>query len=186
MRNPDEKFTFNFPDVNGKLVSNEDPQFKNKVVLAIVTGTWCPNCHDEAQYLVQLDKKYHDKGLEIVALDFEEPEQQGSLERERAFVKQYGVKYTYLIAGAPAEMWEKVPQFVNLNTWPATVFIGRDGQVKGIHSGFASPASGEFNAQLQAGVHAKIEQLLAEKNGDSLTASATDVPADPGKKDPGK
>lgn len=30
----------------------------------------------------------------IVALDFEEPEQQGSLERERAFVKQYGVKYT--------------------------------------------------------------------------------------------
>jgi len=94
--------------VDGKPVSNEDPRFKNKVVLAIVTGTWCPNCHDEAQYLVKLDKKYRDKGLAIVALDFEEPEQQGSLTRERAFVKQYGVDYTYLIAGAPAEMWEKV------------------------------------------------------------------------------
>ena len=107
VRDPNEKFTFNFPDVDGHRISNDDPRFKGKVVLAIVTGTWCPNCHDEAQYLVKLDKKYHNKGLAIVALDFEEPEQQGSLARERAFVKQYGVKYTYLIAGAPAEMWKR-------------------------------------------------------------------------------
>jgi thiol-disulfide isomerase/thioredoxin len=171
VRDPNEKFTFNLPDVNGKLISNDDPRFKDKVVLAIVTGTWCPNCHDEAQYLVQLDKKYRDKGLAIVALDFEEPEQQGNLDRERAFVKQYGVNYTYLIVGAPAEMWEKVPQAVNLNTWPATIFIGRDGLVKGIHSGFASPASGEFNRQLQDEFTAKIEQLLAEKPTHNLAAS---------------
>jgi len=162
-RDPHEKFAFSFPDDHGKLVSNEDPRFKGKVVLAIVTGTWCPNCHDEAQYLVQLDKKYRDKGLAIVALDFEEPDQQGNLEREHAFVKQYGVKYTYLIAGAPEEMWEKVPQLVNLNTWPATVFIGRDGTIRNVHSGFASPASGEFNAQLKKEFTAKIETLLAER-----------------------
>jgi thiol-disulfide isomerase/thioredoxin len=165
VRDPNEKFVFNFPDVNGKLVSNDDPRFKGKVVLAIVTGTWCPNCHDEAKYLVQLDKKYHDRGLAIVALDFEEPEQQGSLERERAFVKQYGVKYTYLIAGAPSDLGQKVPQLVNLNTWPATVFVGRDGRVKSIHSGFASPASGDFNRQLQQEFTAKIDQLLAEPTG---------------------
>jgi thiol-disulfide isomerase/thioredoxin len=165
VRDANEKFAFNFPDVDGKLISNDDPRFKGKVVLAIVTGTWCPNCHDEAQYLVELDKKYRDKGLAIVALDFEEPEQQKSLERERAFVKKYGVKYTYLIAGAPAEMWEKVPQAVNLNTWPATLFIGRDGLVRSIHSGFASPASGEFNDQLKREFTAKIEKLLAERAG---------------------
>ncbi len=170
VRDANEKFAFNFPDVNGKLVSSEDPRFKNKVVLAIVTGTWCPNCHDEAQYLVQLDKKYRDKGLAIVALDFEEPEEQGKLTRERAFVKQYGVEYTYLIAGAPAEMWEKVPQAVNLNTWPATIFVGRDGLVKGIHSGFASPASGEFNKQLQDEFTAKIEHLLAENAAQQTAA----------------
>ena len=169
-RDPNERFTFNFPDVNGKLVSSDDPRFKGKVVLAIVTGTWCPNCHDEAQYLVQLDKKYRDKGLAIVALDFEEPEQQASLARERAFVKQYGVDYTYLIAGAPAEMWEKVPQAVNLNTWPATLFVGRDGRVRSIHSGFASPASGEFNEQLKKEFTSKIEALLAER-APTLTAA---------------
>jgi thiol-disulfide isomerase/thioredoxin len=178
VRDPNEKFAFNFPDVNGKLVSNDDPRFKGKVVLAIVTGTWCPNCHDEAQYLVQLDKKYRDKGLAIVALDFEEPEQQGSLERERAFVKQYGVQYTYLIAGAPSDMWEKVPQLVNLNTWPATIFVGRDGLVKGVHSGFASPASGQFHKELQEEFTAKIEQLLAQ-NATQSTAAAT-TPVKPG------
>jgi thiol-disulfide isomerase/thioredoxin len=172
VRDANEKFAFNFPDADGKLVSSDDPRFKGKVVLAIVTGTWCPNCHDEAQFLVQLDKKYRDKGLAIVALDFEEPEQQGSLARERAFVKQYGVKYTYLIAGAPTEMWEKVPQLVNLNTWPATVFVGRDGRVKGVHSGFASPASGEFNRQLKKEFTAKIEELLAQK-GSVAVAEAT-------------
>jgi thiol-disulfide isomerase/thioredoxin len=179
MKDPNEVFAYSFPDVNGKILSNNDPKFKGKVVLAIVTGTWCPNCHDEAQYLVQLDKKYRDKGLAIVALDFEEPEQQGSLERERAFVKKYGVEYTYLIAGAPSDMWEKVPQAVNLNTWPATIFVGRDGLVKGIHSGFASPASGDFNRQLQEEFTSKIEQLLSEKPAQNL-ADTSPVPAKPG------
>jgi thiol-disulfide isomerase/thioredoxin len=172
MRDPNEVFTFKFPDVNGKLVSNDDPQFKGKVVLAIITGTWCPNCHDEAQYLVQLYKKYHDKGLEIVALDFEEPEQQDTLSREKAFVQHYGVPYTYLIAGAPSEMWEKVPQAVNLNTWPATLFIGRDGRVKLIHSGFAAHSSGEFNQRLQQEFTSTIESLLAGKDTPQLASVA--------------
>ena len=172
IRDANEKFAFNFPDESGKLVSSDDPRFKGKVVVAVVTGTWCPNCHDEARFLVQLDKKYRDKGLAIVALDFEEPEEQSTLNRERAFVKEYGVNYTYLIAGAPSEMWEKVPQAVNLNTWPATIFVGRDGLVKGIHSGFASQASGEFNDQLKAEFTAKIEKLLAE-NAATQSASVS-------------
>jgi thiol-disulfide isomerase/thioredoxin len=162
VRDPNERFAFSFPDVDGKLRSQDDPKFKGKVVLAIVTGTWCPNCHDEAQYLVPLYKKYRDRGLEIVALDFEEPEQQDELDRAKAFIAKYGVEYTYLIAGAPAEMWEKVPQAVNLNTWPATIFVGRDGKVRLIHSGFAATASGEFNAQLRQEFESTIERLLAE------------------------
>lgn len=170
IRDPDEIFTFNFPDLDGKLVSNED--FKGKVVVAIVTGTWCPNCHDEAQYLVELDKQYRDQGLEIVALTFEEPAQHEELERARAFVKQYGVEYTYLLAGAPAEMWEKVPQLNQLNTWPATLFVGRDGKIKAVHAGFASPASGEFHAQLRRQFTARIEQLLAERPPEQADASS--------------
>jgi len=168
VRNPDDVFKFSFPNDHGKLVSNDDPQFKGKVVIAMVTGTWCPNCHDEAQYLVKLYSKYHSKGLEIVALDFEEPSQLKSLEREQAFVKHYGVKYDYLIAGTTAELWDKIPQFTNLNSWPTIIFIGRDGKVKATHTGFASPASGEFYTQLAAEFEANVEKLLAEKPSQDL------------------
>ena len=151
-------------------MSNEDPRFKGKVVLAVVTGTWCPNCHDEAQYLVQLYSKYHDQGLEIVALDFEEPDQQVSLKRVNSFIKQYRVPYPYLIAGEPSEMWDKIPQAVNLNTWPATLFIGRDGKVKATHAGFASAASGVYNDELKTEFTSTIERLLKENAGARTSA----------------
>jgi hypothetical protein len=69
-------------------------------------------------------------------------------------------------------MWEKVPQAVNLNTWPATLFIGRDGRVKLIHSGFAAPASGEFNQELKHEFTSTIESLLAGNNTPQLASAA--------------
>jgi thiol-disulfide isomerase/thioredoxin len=170
-KDPGEPFRFRFPDANGTIWSNEDPKFKGKVLMVNITGTWCPNCHDEAPYLEQLYKKYRDRGLEIVALDFEEPEQQADLTRARAFVKKYGIDYTYLIAGAPGELQDKVTQLVNLNTWPATIFIGRDGRIEGIHAGFAGPASGDFYGQLDQEYNSTIERLLS-KQSDSASAPA--------------
>ena len=179
VRDPNEVFKFSFPDDHGRLVSNDDPRFKGKVVIAMVTGTWCANCHDEAQYLVQLYAKYRSKGLEIVALDFEEPDQQKGLSREQAFVKHYGVKYTYLIAGDRAQVWEKIPYFTNLNSWPTIIFIGRDGKVKATHTGFASPASGEFYRQLDVEFTSNVEKLLAEKTPQDVTVARA-VPAKAG------
>ncbi len=106
-----------------------------------------------------------------MALDFEEPEQQADLTRARAFVKKYGIEYTYLIAGAPGELQDKVTQLVNLNTWPATIFIGRDGRIEGVHAGFAGPASGDFYRQLDQEYNSTIERLLSEQI-DSASAAA--------------
>jgi len=178
VRNPDEVFKYSFRDVNGKVVSNDDPRFKGKVVLAIVTGTWCPNCHDEAQYLVKLYDQYHAKGVEIVALDFEEADQAESLTRVNAFIKQYKIPYTYLIAGTPDEMWDKVPQAVNLNTWPATLFIGRDGKVKATYAGFASAASGVYNKELKQDFTSIIDRLLAGGSVQSTASIQQPVAAD--------
>ena len=60
-------------------------------------------------------------------------------------------------------MWDKVPQAVNLNTWPATLFIGRDGRVKATHAGFAAPGSGVFYTQLKDEFTSNIERMLKEK-----------------------
>lgn len=159
---PNEPFAFSFPDVNGRMVSNVDARFRGKVVLVNITGSWCPNCHDEAPFLAELYRKYRGQGLEIVALDFEEQEQLKDLTRLRGFIKHYGIEYTVLVGGDPDQVNQKIPQLINLNSWPTTVLIGRDGLVKGIHVGFASPASGNFNAELEQEVTARVEDLLAE------------------------
>lgn len=157
-----QPFEFKFRDVDGHVVSNTDSRFRGKVVLVNVTGSWCPNCHDEAPFLAGLYRKYRNAGLEIVALDFEEPEQLEDLTRLRAFVAHYGIEYTVLVGGTPEQVNQKIPQLANLNAWPTTVLVGRDGLVKGVHVGFASAASGEFNKQLEQDITARVEALLAE------------------------
>ncbi len=157
-----QPFQFSFPDLNGKLVSNTDPQFKNKVVIVNITGSWCPNCHDEAPFLAELYRKYHAQGLEIVALDFEETEQRKDPSRLHAFINKYGIEYTYLLAGEPSELQAKIPQAENLNAWPTTFFLGRDGKVHAVHAGFAAKASGEYNAELKQEVTDTVERLLSE------------------------
>jgi thiol-disulfide isomerase/thioredoxin len=162
IKDPNEPLRFSAPDLNGKLVSNTDPQFKGKVVLVSVTGSWCPNCHDEAPFLAELYRQYHAQGLEIVALDFEEPEQRKDPARLRAFIQKYGIPFTYLLAGEPADLQAAIPQAENLNSWPTTFFLGRDGKVRAIHAGFAAPATGEFNLALKKEVTERVEQLLEE------------------------
>jgi thiol-disulfide isomerase/thioredoxin len=162
MTDQNEPFQFSFPDINGERVSSTDPRFRNKVVIVTITGSWCPNCHDEAPFLVELYRRYHALGLEIVALDFEEPEQLTDKTRLRAFIKEYGIEYTYLIGGEPKELQAKITQAENLNSWPTTFFLGRDGKVRLIHAGFAAPASGEFHTRLQREVTETVERLLAE------------------------
>jgi thiol-disulfide isomerase/thioredoxin len=172
MKDPSEAFRFAFPDLNGKLVSNTDARFAGKVVLVNITGSWCPNCHDEAPFLEALYHKYHRLGLEIVALDFEEAEQLKDPTRLPAFIKRYGIEYTYLLAGIPDQLQEKVPQAENLNSWPTTFFLSRDGRVRGVHAGFAAAAAGEFHTEMQRRFTNTVERLLSE-SGAPASKTAT-------------
>src|ERR1700722_77848 len=162
VKDPTKPFTFAFNDINGKPVTNDDPRFRGKVVLINITGSWCPNCHDEAPFLAALYKKYHAQGLEIVALSFEEADQLKDPERLRAFIKKYGIDYTVLVGGEPSEAKDKLTQAVNWNAWPTTFFVGRDGLVRGAHAGFPSSGSGELFTKAKEEFEVKVERLLAE------------------------
>ena len=39
-------FQFAFPDLTGRLVTNDDARFKGQVVVIDIFGSWCPTCHD--------------------------------------------------------------------------------------------------------------------------------------------
>jgi thiol-disulfide isomerase/thioredoxin len=163
VKDPGEPFTFSFPDLQGRIVSNTDARFRRKVVIVSIGGSWCPNCHDEAPFLTELYRTYHPRGLEIVLLSFEEGDQLRSLTRLRAFIKRYAIQYTVLVPGAPSQLTEKIPQGANLYSFPTTFFLGRDVLVRGVHAGFAGKATGSFYTELRRETIARIEGLLAER-----------------------
>jgi thiol-disulfide isomerase/thioredoxin len=162
VKDASEPFHFRFPDLNGKMVSDADPRFKGKVVLVNITGSWCPNCHDEAPFLAETYRKYRAQGLEIVALSFEEADQLKDPVRLRAFIRRYGIEYTVLLAGDTDSAKEKLAQATNWDAWPTTFFLGRDGRVRAVHTGFPSKASGELYTKATEEFSAEVEKLLAE------------------------
>jgi thiol-disulfide isomerase/thioredoxin len=163
VKDPTEPFKFAFPDINGKVLSSTDARFRGKVVIVSISGSWCPNCHDEAPFLAELYNKYRSKGLEIVALSFEEDAQKAKgYPRLLAFNKRYGINYPVVLAGEQADLAEKVPQIHNLNSFPTTIFIGRDGLVRSVHAGFAGAVSGVFHNSAKEEITANVERLLAE------------------------
>ena len=161
VKDPSEPFRFAFPDLSGQLVSNTDARFAGKVVLVNISGSWCPNCHDEAPFLAALHRTYRAQGLEVVTLSFEDEDQLKDPQRLRAFLETYGIEYTVLLAGTPEQLKEKVPQAVNLDAFPTTFLLGRDGRVRGVHAGFPGPGSGEFHLKVERELTATVERLLS-------------------------
>jgi hypothetical protein len=105
----------------------------------------------------------------VVAFSFEEAEQLENPTRLRAFVKEYDIDYTVLLAGEPTQLAEKVPQVSNLNSFPTTLFVGRDGKLKATHAGFPSPASGSYFKQTRKDITNLVERLLDERTGATRT-----------------
>jgi thiol-disulfide isomerase/thioredoxin len=169
VKDPTTPFHYAFPDVTGKVVSDTDALFRGKVVILSIGGSWCPNCHDEAPFLSELYKEYRARGLEIVGLMFEnDPDPKVSRPRVQSFIKRYAAPYPMLIAGttqpSPTSktIAEALPQLVNFGAYPTTIFLGRDGRVRSVHAGFASPATGAEHARLKQEMRELVERLLAE------------------------
>src|SRR5580698_2734155 len=163
VKNPNEPFRFSFPDLKGRLVSNTDARFQGKVRVIEITGSWCPNCHDEAPFLSEMYRKYNPQGLEIVSLSFEEADQLKDPVRLRAFAQKYGLEFSVLVCGDPDEANAKLTQLVNWNTWPATIFIDKKDRVRGVHSGFPSAGSGDLYRQAKEEFNVQLGRLLAEQ-----------------------
>jgi thiol-disulfide isomerase/thioredoxin len=173
VKDPSVPFRFSFPGLDGKTVSNNDARFKDKVVLLAIGGSWCPNCQDEAPFLVELYKQFHSQGLEIVGLMFE-VDDNPALARPHVetFIRRYGIQYPMLLAGTTDNIAQRIPQLVNFGAYPTTIYLGRDGRVRSVHAGFASPATGEEHVRLKSEIRGLVERLLAENPQKGGPASA--------------
>lgn len=166
LTNDEGLFRFAFPDLEGNTVRHDDPRFAGKVVAINIFGSWCPNCNDDAPLLGSWDRRFGDQGLAIVGLAFEFT---GDVERDRRQVRRFsdrhGLRYPMLLAGGTSDKADAaalLPDLDRVVAYPTTVFVGRDGRVRKIYSGFAGPGTGEAHAEMVAELEGLLAELLAE------------------------
>ena len=159
-------FRFDFIDVDGRRITNEDPRFKGKVVLVDIFGSWCPTCHYAAPELVRLYEKYRGRGLEMVGLAYEVTGDTAIDARQlRRYRDKFRIPFPSLLAGTndTEAAATTLPQLRGFTSFPTTVFLGRDGRVRRVHAGFYGPATGAQHTRLIRDFEREIEKLLTEK-----------------------
>lgn len=161
-----ETLSFTFPNLEGEQISLSDPTYKNKVVIVQLLGSWCPNCMDETKFLSPYYDKNKDRGLEIIGLGFERsPEFEKAAARLNKMKERFDIDYELLVAGVSDKeaAAKALPALNHVLSFPTTIFIGRDGKVRKIHTGFSGPGTGKYYEEWVADFNQTVDQLLAEK-----------------------
>lgn len=150
-KDPEARVRFSYPAEGGKLVSLDDPEFRDRPVVISISGSWCPNCHDEAPVLEEVYRRYRSRGLAVVSLSYEYTEDaQRSFRQIARFRERHGLTYPILFAGTTKSAASSSPIDL-LDGWkgyPTTLFLDRGHRIVKAHSGFDGPSTGaRFEAQ---------------------------------------
>ena len=162
-----DSFDFSFPDLDNKLVSLSDDKFRDKVVLVQLMGSYCPNCLDETKFYSKFYEANKDKGLEIVALAFENAKtKEKAIKGITRMKERVGLNYEILIAqigtNDKGKAQEKMPMLNKVSSYPTTIYLDRTGKVRKIHTGFNGPATGEKYENFKTEFNEFLSTLLAE------------------------
>ncbi len=122
---------FTLTDLEGDPVSFSS--LEGQAVVLNFWATWCPPCRREMPLLDDIQKEYGPKGLTIVGVDLDEPP-----ETVRAYVESVGVQYPIWLddpaQNAPDRTRDLFTEIGGVGL-PTTVFIGRDGVIRGSQVG---------------------------------------------------
>lgn len=158
-------FRFAFPDLSGRLVSQDDPRLKGKVVLVDIFGSWCVTCHEATPDLLELHARYQRRGFEILGLGYEVT---GDTTKDnpqiRRFRDKFAIPWILLHAGVSVveETAASLPQLRGFTAYPTTLFLGKDGRIREVYAGFRGPATGVQHEKQLADYRQIIERLLRE------------------------
>jgi cytochrome c biogenesis protein CcmG/thiol:disulfide interchange protein DsbE len=109
--------------VDGSKISLQD--FRGKVVVLNFWATWCAPCREEMPALEARYEKYKDRGLVVLAIDFDEP-----AEDVRAFRDSLALTFPVLLDPGAA-----IQQLYRVRGYPTSYFVDRDGTIQVQHVG---------------------------------------------------
>lgn len=157
-----EQLDITFENLNGELVSLSDPAFNGKAKLIQIMGTWCPNCLDETNFLLEYFTENPTDNLEVISLGFERYKDKGkSIAALRRWKEKKDIPFTILYGGYynKKEASEKLPMLNKIISYPTLIFVDKNNQVKKIHTGFSGPATSNWKTY-RANLIQDIESLL--------------------------
>ncbi|MDH4468019.1 MAG: TlpA disulfide reductase family protein [Bacteriovoracaceae bacterium] len=145
---PEQKrFHFKGTDLDGHEVDLSLLKRKSPNTIVQVMGSWCPNCLDESVFLQDWLKKQKPGDFEVIALAFEKsPDVATAKIRLNKWRKQLGITYPVVLAAhnlSEKKVTDILPEIEKHVSFPTLYFLGQNGEVKKIHTGFAGPATGE-------------------------------------------
>ena len=105
-------------DVQGRAVRLSN--YKGKVVLLNFWATWCPPCRAEMPDLIEMQRVYQSKGLQVIGITYP-PE---TIREVRQFIRKLGVNYPVVLGRKETKIL-----FDQTDTLPVTIVIDRQGNV---------------------------------------------------------
>lgn len=158
------ELAFSFPNTEGKIISLKGEQFKNKVVIVNIMGPWCPNCKDETAYLAKLHNTFHDDGLEVIALSFDNSDKDKTINKINKIKTHFNANYDFLLAGkaSKTEAIKSLPMLNHIMSYPTSIYIDRKGNIRKIRTGFYGPGTDDYYTRYIEKTNDFVAKLLAE------------------------
>lgn len=99
---------------------------KGDVVLLNLWATWCEPCRAEFPALVRIDEEYRDRGLVIIGLSVDDPEDVDT--QVKPFIEEVGANFQIIVKapGDPDRFMRKLHSSLS-GGLPETILYGRDG-----------------------------------------------------------
>lgn len=161
-----ETVDFTFKNPAGESISINDERYQNKIKIVQIFGTWCPNCRDETNFLVDYLKENNTEDLEVIALAFEKhKEKDKAMNAIKTYKSKFEIPYEILYAGLSnkKEAAKSLPMLNHILSFPTMIFIDRKNKVRRIHTGFSGPATSRYKDFTEDFDHF-VKELLAEQN----------------------
>lgn len=130
-----------------------------------IFGTWCGNSNDAAPLMKEIDETYSGRGVDVVALAFEETgEFATDSTRIAMFRAKHGVTYPVLLAGTSdkKEAAARLPFLDRVHSFPSLIFVDANGDVRAIHTGYCGPATWEEHAAMRTRIMAAAESIVVK------------------------